>query len=204
MDAAERLIRADAGTQFSMRALAIEAGVSQATPFNLLGSKAKILEALFVRSFSLPQGEQPDTFDPGKHNALDYAFNFCELVMQRYAGDAAYYRALMSGLGTAFDSLLAGIANWQLVLSVAIHQGDLRAETPVASVAETVEFGIVGTMAFWASSDLASERLLPQWRFAIASTLFSFATASAQLRLQKIMKAAARSLRALSPLVGRA
>ncbi|HET8932342.1 MAG TPA: helix-turn-helix domain-containing protein [Polyangiales bacterium] len=199
LDAAERLIRADAGTQFSMRALALEAGVSQATPFNLLGSKAKILEALFVRSFALPQGE-PREFNPSKHNALDYSFDMCELIARRYAADAAYYRALMSGLGTGFDSLRAGIANWQLVLAVAVQQGDLRPDTPVTTLAETVELGIVGTMAFWISGDLSAERLLPQWRFAIASTLSMFATPSAAPRLRKIVKSAARRLQALGPL----
>lgn len=200
LDAAERLIRADAGTQFSMRALALEAGVSQATPFNLLGSKAKILEALLLRSFALPQAE-PEAFNPAEHNALDYAFDFCELVAQRYGADEAYYRALMSGLGAAFDSLLAGIANWQLVLTVALHQGDLRPDTPIASLAETIELGIAGTMGFWASGDLASERLLPQWHFAIAGVCCVFATDSAQPRLQEILRSAARKLQVLGTLV---
>jgi AcrR family transcriptional regulator len=200
LDAAERLIRSDAGTQFSMRALAIEAGVSQATPFNLLGSKAKILEALLVRSFAMPQGEQPDMFNPAQHNALDYAFSFCDIVMKRYADDDAFYRVLMSGMGASYDSLLAGIANWQLVVLVAIQQGDLRADTPVSSVAETVEYGIAGTMAFWSSGALASARLEPQTRFAVASTLFMFATPSALPRLTKIVKAATRTLKALGPL----
>jgi AcrR family transcriptional regulator len=200
LDAAERLIRSDAGTQFSMRALAIEAGVSQATPFNLLGSKAKILEALLSRSFSLPPRGAPQEFNPAEHNALEFSFNFCEVIVQRYADDAAYYRALMSGLGAALDSLLVGIANWQLVLQVAMHQGDLRPDTPISALAESIEFGIAGTMAFWASADVASERLLPQWQFAIASALYMFATPSAQPRLQKIVKSAKRKLQALGPL----
>lgn len=200
LDAAERLIRRGAGTQFSMRALAEEAGVSPATPFNLLGSKAKILEALFTRSFALPQRDQPGEFNPDRHNALDYSFAVCELVMQRYADDAVFYRCVLSALGASLDALLSGVANWQLVLQVAVHQGDLRPNTPVQSIAETIELGIAGTMGFWGAACMPSARLAPQARFAIGSALFAFATPSAQKRLQRLIASAARTLRAQGPL----
>ena len=50
LDAAEKLIRASANSDFAMRQLAVEAEVSPATPFNLFGSKEGLLYALLARS----------------------------------------------------------------------------------------------------------------------------------------------------------
>src|ERR1041385_1026819 len=46
LDAARKLMRRAGGTGFTMRALAKEAGVSLATPYNLFRSKAGVLYAL--------------------------------------------------------------------------------------------------------------------------------------------------------------
>ena len=44
LDAAERLLRASPNAEFSMRALAAEAGVGFATPFNHFGNKENVLK----------------------------------------------------------------------------------------------------------------------------------------------------------------
>jgi AcrR family transcriptional regulator len=49
LDAAERLLETSPNTEFSMRALAAEAGVGFATPFNHFGSKSAIMQALSAR-----------------------------------------------------------------------------------------------------------------------------------------------------------
>ncbi len=49
LDAAERLLQASPNAEFSMRALAAEAGVGFATPFNHFGSKNAIMQALSAR-----------------------------------------------------------------------------------------------------------------------------------------------------------
>jgi len=49
LDAAERLLQASPDAEFSMRALAAEAGVSFATPFNHFGNKNAIMQALSSR-----------------------------------------------------------------------------------------------------------------------------------------------------------
>src|SRR5260221_8939921 len=49
LDAAERLLRKSETADFSMRALAAEAGVGFATPFNHFGGKNAIMQALSAR-----------------------------------------------------------------------------------------------------------------------------------------------------------
>ena len=46
VDAAASLVRVDGGTGFSMLQLAGRAGVSPATPYNLIGSKSELLRLL--------------------------------------------------------------------------------------------------------------------------------------------------------------
>lgn len=203
LDAAERLIRRGAGTQFSMRALADEAGVSPATPFNLLGSKAQILQALFARSFDMPEGQHPDQLAGAGADvdAIDIIFAICDVILHRYADDAAYHRTLLVGVGTSFQPLLAAIAGWHVWLQFAVGRGALRRDVHVQSLAETLEFSFAGTIAFWITKDISSERLLPQVEYAVAATLLGFATPSSQPRLHKRLRAAARALKALGPLV---
>jgi AcrR family transcriptional regulator len=55
LEAAERLIRADAFHAATMEELAAAAGVSRATVFNRFGSKLGVLEALFKRGMEGPE-----------------------------------------------------------------------------------------------------------------------------------------------------
>ena len=55
LDAAERLIRADAFHSATMEELAAAAGVSRATVFNRFGSKLGVLQALFTRAMEGPE-----------------------------------------------------------------------------------------------------------------------------------------------------
>lgn len=55
LEAAERLIRADAFHTATMDELAAAAGVSRATVFNRFGSKLGVLQALFARAMEGPQ-----------------------------------------------------------------------------------------------------------------------------------------------------
>jgi AcrR family transcriptional regulator len=57
LEAAERLIRADAFHSATMDELAAAAGVSRATVFNRFGSKLGLLQALFTRATESPEME---------------------------------------------------------------------------------------------------------------------------------------------------
>lgn len=195
LDAAERLIRSGGGTQFSMRALAAEAGVSPATPFNLLGSKLAILSALFERSFVVTDLTQlPE-------NAIEQMFVLCERVAQRYTADATYYRTLMTGIGARAEPLITAIAGWQFALQTASTQGSLLPNVQVRLLAETLEISFAGTMAFWVTGAVPDARLEPQIRYAVAAILVGAVVPQAQTRVRKHMLAATRALRA-APEIG--
>lgn len=53
MEAARTLIREKGGSGFSMRELAAKAGVSYATPYNLLSSKTNLLTLVVQEEFAL-------------------------------------------------------------------------------------------------------------------------------------------------------
>jgi AcrR family transcriptional regulator len=195
LDAAERLIRKEGATQFSMRALAQEAGVSPATPFNLLGSKEEILRALFERSFVMPEGLDP------RARALEQIFQLSGGVTRRYTEDEAYYRTLMIGIGTRAEPLLTAIEGWKIGIKAAINEGDLRTDTQVDLLAETLELAFVGVLGFWIPGAVPSARLGPQCDFAIAATLLGFSTPRGEPQLRKQLKSAARALRT-APAIG--
>jgi AcrR family transcriptional regulator len=196
LDAAERLIRGEGGTQFSMRALAAEAGVSQATPFNLLGSKAAILRGLIERSTIPPAAPR------WEKEPIQLIFQICTLITERFARDADYYRALMSGIGSAPEAALAAMAKWQQVLQHTATSGALAEDTDVRLLAENLELLLIGTLALWTSGDLPSERLTAQYRHGVATCLLGAATDRSRARILKHLRAATRALRALGPLGG--
>ena len=91
LDTARKLIGRRDVSGFSMAELAEHAGVSPATPYNLVGSKPEILNALIrfeVKDFasSLEARQIPAN--------LDGLFAAIDLVCERYSGQLNFYRGL--------------------------------------------------------------------------------------------------------------
>jgi AcrR family transcriptional regulator len=103
VDAADRLIRENGSTDFTMTALASAAGVSAATPYNLFESKTVLLYVLLNRSLDgvmdlgLKAAAEPDPFVRVMRSAV--------AVTQFFTADSSFYRALYQVLLGVVDTV---------------------------------------------------------------------------------------------------
>jgi len=171
IDAAERLLRQDK-TDFSMRDLAAEAGVSFATPFNQFGSKHAIMQALSRRRIDLMETRYVAARPSG--DALDrvlLAVNTAALVMLEQPG---INRAVMGWLGAAGavsgDVRSRSMALWALALGEGDGLIPARREQALRCLPEQLAFGFRGVLSFWTAGELPDEALADSARD-IASTL---------------------------------
>jgi AcrR family transcriptional regulator len=98
IDAAERLLR-EGKTDFSMRDLAAEAGVSFATPFNQFGSKAAIVQALSTRRIDTMEARFAKA--PPLHDTADRVLLAIDAAVAVMLEEPEINRAVMGWLGTA-------------------------------------------------------------------------------------------------------
>jgi len=108
LSAARQLIGGADATEFSMRALSARAGVSIATPYNLLGSKQAIMQALLdedIAQFSAIIYESP-------RSDLDRFFDAVSEGTRAFGADEQYYRAVMAAVyqegGKQYRSMFRG------------------------------------------------------------------------------------------------
>jgi AcrR family transcriptional regulator len=132
--AAQSLLRDRGNTGFSMTELAARAGVSPATPYNLVGSKGEILRLVvkeefrsFIDKLSALQG----------HTPLQALLDATALVVSHYEGDRSFYRALyqMTYSADAPDMheqmLSEARALWTGLVRAAVEAGELGPVTRV-------------------------------------------------------------------------
>lgn len=96
LDAAASLVRTSGNTDFSMLTLAKLAGVSPATPYNLLGSKVGVLYALLNSSLDkvLQRLDQANDQDDPFECVVQAAVNGAEF----FASEPDFYRPLFQFL----------------------------------------------------------------------------------------------------------
>jgi AcrR family transcriptional regulator len=193
LDAAERLVRKGGESEFTMRTLADEAGVSAATPFNLLASKSAVLRALLRRSLATLESQAT------KH-PIDQLFRSWELCAELYASDEVYFRALFVGAGIVPDAALLGIAVAEGIFRAAVAAGSIARDAPLRSLAENLDMMGVGILLLWSRGILPSERLVAQFHHGMAVMLSTVVTDESRARVAKRLRAAERVLKTLGPL----
>lgn len=106
VEAAQQLIREKGGASFSMRELALKAGVSQATPYNLVGSKtlllAKVVEIEFARFRAKMSALRCS--DP-----LERVLEAVDLLADHYGSDQQFYFGFMRSAGTVDEGALGPV-----------------------------------------------------------------------------------------------
>jgi AcrR family transcriptional regulator len=98
--AAHDLIREKAGSGFSMLELARQAGVSPATPYNLLATKANILSLVVKEEFQLFRSKMACL----EHNGqLSRLLSVIDLLSAHHSSDKEFYFGLFRSAGNSGD-----------------------------------------------------------------------------------------------------
>jgi AcrR family transcriptional regulator len=156
LDAAEALVREAGGVAFGMRELAERAGLSQATPFNLFGSKGAILAALVERSLEVQHRELAATrgADP-----MDRVLQLADRTVRAYTEDEALYRPLLralvgaSGRGAPAPLLEPCTELWRASLREAEQGGLLDPDLDVDLVARQLHLEYRAGLLLWVSGE---------------------------------------------------
>src|ERR1044071_4676275 len=157
LEAARRLIRKTGGTSFSMRALAEEAEVSLATPYNLFGSKGGVLYALLNASL-----ENVDraavTYSSSK--PVERVLEVAGIAADVYARDAAFYRPLMQFLLGVRDVdhrprfLSQSLHRWKRTVQAAIRQRLIGESVDAELLARQLMINFIGGLELWIHEEL--------------------------------------------------
>ena len=129
VEAAASLIRDNGGAGFSMLQLAERAGVSQATPYNLLGSKSELLRLIVAGEF---EGFVARLAAPPPAPPLAHLLAATQAVVAHYTADPAFYRGLYHAAGGTEGSELRTLMQregrqlWRQMVEAALSGGDLR------------------------------------------------------------------------------
>lgn len=149
VDSAHALIR-DSGAGFSMLQLAEHAGVSPATPYNLLGTKSEVLR-LVVRDefqrFSDRLAQQPV-----HDGALQRLLAAIDLVVAHYTQEPAFYRGLYQAtLGTEVRSMMSGEGQrlWRDLVAQAIASGEIAPVVAAQDLTAVLLRAISATTQAW-------------------------------------------------------
>lgn len=176
LDAAERLLQASPSADFSMRALAIEAGVGFATPFNHFGSKNAIMQALSSRVIERMAARFREL--PPQGDAVDRVLAMGRVSVGVLLENPDVSKAVISSLGTVGSGpsavRLQSGALWSLAF------GDLSvlaSDMPLplhAVLPQQLAFNFRGCVSFWIAGELTDEMLEKAFQTGALTILLGF------------------------------
>ena len=197
LESARRLIRSTGGTSFSMRALAEEAEVSLATPYNLFGSKSGVLYALLNASI-----ENVDraaiTYSSSK--PVERVLEVAGIAADVYARDPAFYRPLMQFLLGARDVehrprfIAQSLHRWTRTVQAAVRHGLLSPTVDMALLARQLMINLIGVLDLWIHEELDDEAFRTQTLYGSTLLVLAHAPADARPRLVERLKTIERRL----------
>ncbi len=171
--AARQLIRETGNAGLSMRALAVRAGVSLATPYNLFGSKRAIVLAVLddVREFQ-QRFSSTRSVDP-----LERIFTAVDMAMDFYLADPPFYKTLWAAVFDTGDEVRDAILNpqrdafWQGLLDDAAASGVLMPAIDKALLGSHLDSLFRSVMLAWVVGDIRPEALAATARMGYALIL---------------------------------
>ena len=197
LDAAERLIRQTGGADFSMLALAAQAEVSPATPYNLFGSKARLLFALFNRALAeLPVKDLTASYT----NPLERLLGTTRVVATHLATHADFFRPLYLSLFAVQDDVYRPefveyhLQRWKRALADVKRAGLLSPVVTIDQLARQLMINFAGTVELWVHHELDADGFSAEAVFGAILLLLGAAIPDARPRLLRRLKATKRSL----------
>jgi AcrR family transcriptional regulator len=200
--AARQLIRETGNAGLSMRALAVRAGVSLATPYNLFGSKRAIVLAVLedVREFQ-QRFSSLQSVDP-----LERIFTAVDIAMDFYLADPPFYKTLWAAVFDTSDEVRSAILNpernafWQGLIDNAAATGVLMPEMDRELLGRHLDALFRAVMLDWVVGDIRPEALAATARMGYALILKGACSPEWRGPLQaRILESQAVALAAVRP-----
>jgi len=188
LDAAEKLIRQNGGTDFSMRALASSAEVSPTTPYNFFGTKENLLFELLTRhlDFFLQEALIFSTEDP-----LERVLQAGENVVSIFLRDPIVLRPLYLVVLGVTDPLhhpkflKDAFVFYKKTLDTAIEKKLLIDEQERTILASSLMAHFMGVLDLWIHEDIADDWFRAQVVYGFIHMLWPIAKGKSLKILQK-------------------
>ena len=183
--AARALMQQTGDAGFSMRALAEQAGVSIATPYNLFGSKQTIMFAVLDADLEYYQKRLAKVRD----DELDVFFKAVSLATSLYSTEPSFYRAVLFAVyndgGREFRSMFGGPrhAMWKGFVQDAVTAGYLSDEVEPDAFAINLGRTFFSAILEWVSGELSLPELEAWVQYGFALSLSAMATPKGRERL---------------------
>jgi AcrR family transcriptional regulator len=197
--AARKMMQRTGKTGFSMRALADEAGVSIATPYNLFGSKQAVMFAVLDADLTQYQ----ERLEQLKSDEIDAFFKAVSLATELYGTEPNFYRAVLFAVyndgGTEFRSMFSGPrhAMWKQLVENAIAAGQLSPEVDTAAFAVNLGNVLFSCILEWVYGQLSLPELEARGQYGFALALSGMSTPESSERLRRKVVQTQKRLRAL-------
>jgi AcrR family transcriptional regulator len=189
-------MRETGGLSFSMRALADQAGVSIATPYNLFGSKQSILLAVLDADLAGFQREltalRADETGP---DGIGVLFEVNSLLSNVLAREPDFYRNVLCALNRGGPELRQMVGGprylvWKGLLRQATEAGLLTPDVDPDAFAIASSQLSVANVLEWAQGALTLEEMDARNEYGLALALLAIATRRSRAYLQQRMRGA--------------
>jgi AcrR family transcriptional regulator len=180
---AKALIREGGDAGFSMTQLAARAGVSPATPYNLVGGKADVLQ-LIVREDSEAFIAKIAAVRDG--SPLAVLLSATALVVSHYGADPPFYRGIYSAAASFEASDLQyfmrkeGRPLWRGLVRAAVDGAELSATLEVGPFTDALLRVIASTSMAWFSGGWSIERFGLEMSYAVRLPIAAMAAPHAR------------------------
>jgi AcrR family transcriptional regulator len=201
VEVAQALIRERGDAGFSMAQLAAAAGVSPATPYNLLGSKAELLRLVVREDFARFTGRLPAV---GREGPLASLLHACDLVVVHYEADRQFHRGLFRAAFSADAAevrdlmSMEGFALWHGLVEAAMVGGDLEGPVRSEPLARVLVRAISAAAQCWLAEGWSRERFELELGLSIRLVLASVAAPAFRDALVAQLAAMQRALTQLT------
>jgi AcrR family transcriptional regulator len=177
LDAAERLLRRSETAEFSMRALAAEAGVGFATPFNHFGNKNAIMQALSSRLMERMAAAYSDETPAG--DAIDRVLVMGRTCVRWLLEQPEVCKAMFGSLGAAGPvpgtTRRQSVALWSLALGDFVGIVADVSGTAMAVLPDQLALAFRGCLSFWIAGELKDQYLVGAVEASLSTLLLGFA-----------------------------
>ena len=197
--AAETLIRETGSTNFSMVELGQRAGLSTATTYNLIGSKATVLYLLLNRC--MDRVDMGGLLPRGRKNPFDHVFQAADIAVDIYTSDPNFYRPLMRFLLGVPDPvhrpafMKRAYRYWRIVVQGLVDGGYVRNGLEASDLARDFQVFFAGSIDFWVHDELDGPQFQAQIGHGMALRLLALGVEKFDARLLRKIKSARTAMK---------